>query len=122
MWVALAGGLGALARYELAGWVQQRATRPYPFGTLAVNVTGSFLLGVSVTSMPEHPGLNQVVGIGLLGGFTTYSTWMVETEGLARDGGWAGILAAVVNLVAMLTGGLVGVGLGLWVGDWARAR
>lgn len=117
LWLALAGGFGALARYELAGWLQRRTRRPWPYGTLAVNLSGAFLLGLVTPVMPPRSGLAEVAGAGLLGGFTTFSTWMVETEGLAREGGRAGSLAALVNLAVMLAGGILGVGIGLAMGS-----
>jgi fluoride exporter len=122
VWLALAGGFGALARYELAGWVQRRAWHLRPYGTLAVNLTGAFLLGLVTPLVPPQAGLAEVVGTGLLGGFTTFSTWMVETEGLFREGGRAGWLAALVNLGVMLAGGILGFALGLAIGDSIGTR
>lgn len=118
LWVAVAGGVGALVRYELAGLVQTVARSPRPWGTLAVNGIGSLALGVVVGlgrggSLPE-PWL-EVLAVGFLGGFTTFSTWMVETIHLAEEGGGSGIRTATANIVAMILAGLGGIAVGLGV-------
>lgn len=115
--VALAGGAGALARYELGGWIQDRVDRPYPVGTLAVNVTGSLLFGLFHSSAAASATI-RLAGLGFLGGFTTFSTWMVETVRLGEEGGPAGLAAAGVNLAGMVAGGLAGVALGLGLAGW----
>lgn len=79
--VTVAGAIGAGLRYLVSGWVQERFGSGFPLGTLVVNLGGAFLVGLSagaygVASLPA------VSLLGLAGGFTTYSTWMVETIGL----------------------------------------
>jgi fluoride exporter len=102
-WVGVAGlgGVGAIARFLLDGAVSMRAGTAFPWGTLAVNATGSFALGLVGTSM--------LVGTGLLGAYTTFSTWMLETHRLAEDGRWR---RAVINVVGSLAVGLAAAWLG----------
>ena len=87
--VALAGSLGAVARFLTDGAVQDRSAGAFPFGTLAVNCTGSFILG-AVTALAWYHGLggraHAVVGVGFCGAFTTWSSVSWETVRLAEDG------------------------------------
>ncbi|WP_308492172.1 fluoride efflux transporter FluC [Microbacterium terrisoli] len=111
--VALAGGVGAAGRMVLDGVVKARVNIPYPLGTTVINVTGSFLLGV-VTGLAAGLGpWAAVLGTGLLGGYTTFSTASYETVRLAQAGRWR---AAVVNGFGMLVAALLAALLGLWVG------
>jgi CrcB protein len=86
--VAFCGGTGAVARYVLDSAVQRRVRRPTPFGTITVNVAGSFVLGV-ITGLVMHHHLSteveRVVGIGFCGGLTTFSTASFETVRLLRE-------------------------------------
>ena len=102
-WVGIAalGGVGAIARFLLDGAVSARAGTRFPWGTLAVNVTGSFVLGAIGTSV--------LLGTGLAGAYTTFSTWMLETHRLAEDGRWR---PAVFNVVGSLAAGLSAAWLG----------
>ncbi len=114
--VALAGGVGAVARFVLDSVVAARAQRPFPVGTLVVNVLGSFLLGLLV-GWARHRGgtadVRAVLGTGFLGGFTTFSTASVELVRLVRAGrpGTAAALAGSMVLISVL-----GALLGLWLG------
>jgi CrcB protein len=99
--VAALGGVGAIARFLLDGAVSVRVGGGFPWGTLAVNATGSFALGLLGTSV--------LLGTGLLGGYTTFSTWMLETHRLAEDGRR---LPAVVNVIGSLAVGLSAAWLG----------
>lgn len=114
--VALAGGLGAVARLVLDGWATGRTGGRYPAGTLLVNVTGSLLLGL-VTGLAAGallpPRWALVLGTGLLGGFTTFSTAAVETVRLAAAGRAA---AAAMHGLGMLGASVLAAGLGLAVG------
>ena len=114
VWVgaALLGGLGALLRFRLDEAVQRRFGDELPLGTLAVNVLGSFCLGL-LTGLDVASGTLLLLGTGLLGSFTTFSTWMLETERLAEEG--EGRLAAV-NVVASLAAGLAAAGAGWALG------
>ena len=104
--------MGAVARYGLSGWIQDRAGF-FPWGTLAVNVLGSFLLGFAVryleaTTMPAE--WRQAATIGLLGAFTTFSTFSYEAVAMARDGDWTGAGAYILASVGL---GLAAVVVGL---------
>jgi CrcB protein len=114
-----ASGLGATARFVLAGSVQRRTDSPLPWGTAAVNVVGAVLLGVAgglfaAGRLAGDPF--TVVGVGFLGGFTTFSTWMVESVLLGEDGGRAGLVAMVANTLPILAAGVLGVAAGMQVG------
>ena len=113
-WVAigLAGGCGAVARALLTHFVNVRAGRAFPYGTLTVNLSGAAVLGVIVGSDLSGDAL-RIVGIGLVGAYTTFSTWMLETQH-ANALGHTG--RAVANIVVSLAAGLVAVWLGRTVG------
>lgn len=114
--VATAAALGAAARYALDIAIQRRHLSVLPWGTFAINVTGSFALGV-VTGVGTHHGLGSdwtsILGTGLLGGYTTWSTFTWETFALAEQGRRG---AAVLNAGGSLALGLLAAGLGLGVG------
>jgi CrcB protein len=110
--VAVLGALGALARFHLDAFVQRRTARDFPAGTLAVNLTGSFLLGL-LTGLSVASGTMLAVGTGLLGSFTTFATWMLETERLAEEGASRTALANLaVSLAAGLAAGAAGWAIG----------
>ncbi|HET9209989.1 MAG TPA: CrcB family protein, partial [Thermoanaerobaculia bacterium] len=83
LWICLGGAAGTGARYLLSGWLLRAAGPGFPWGTLAVNVIGSFLLGlilqVSLTTTLISPTLRLALTTGVMGGFTTYSTFNYET-------------------------------------------
>jgi len=83
--VGVLGGIGAIGRFLLDGAVSARVAGSFPFGTLAVNVLGAFVLGVAVGAALKGDDYS-VVGTGLIGGFTTYSTWALESHRLGEDG------------------------------------
>lgn len=107
---ALAGGLGAVLRYGVDQAVARVAGRRFPWGILVVNLTGSFALGVVTTALPHAAFL---LGAGLLGGYTTFSTAMLDAVALWRDGERG---ASVFDAVGMMALGLVAAGLGLALG------
>jgi CrcB protein len=121
--IAAGGALGALARYGIAGLVQSRAAGFFPWGTLAVNVIGSFLLGFGFRFM-EGVAIpaewRQAATVGFLGAFTTFSTFSFEAVALVQDGDWR---RAATYLFASVLLGLAAVvaGLGL-AGATLRAR
>jgi CrcB protein len=97
--VGLLGGLGALGRFALDGRVAARLGRDYPYGTLAVNVLGSFLLGLLV-GLALGGSAYRLLGTGLVGAFTTFSTWAFESHRLGEDGRLdLGVLNFAVSLV-----------------------
>lgn len=110
--IALLGGAGALGRFRLEAAVQRWAHTDFPAGTFAVNVSGSFCLGV-LTGLGVGDTVLFVLGTGFIGSFTTFSTWMLETERLGEEG--EGRLA-LVNLGLSLAAGLVAGALGWAVG------
>lgn len=87
--ILLGGGIGTLARYGVSGYAFQRYTGLFPVGTLAVNLVGSFLIGL-LWGLAEHsamsPNVRTFLFVGILGGFTTFSTFSLETLNLLRDG------------------------------------
>lgn len=103
--VCLGGFVGTGARYGLNGWVAHRFGETFPWGTLAVNVLGSFAIGVLFfLTGPDSPVIvsataRQVVLAGLLGGFTTFSSFSMQTLNLLKDGEVAGALGNVVGSV-----------------------
>ena len=116
---ALAGGAGAGLRYVVDRLLTPAAGMRFPWGILVVNVSGSFALGV-ITGLGAAiaPELSLVLGLGLLGGYTTFSTVSVETVLLAqrrrrRD--------AVLNLLGTLALAVLAAGLGLLLGGWLAA-
>jgi len=110
--VAALGALGALGRYRVDRAVSARWLSDFPFGTLTVNLTGAFALGVLVGASVGSDAL-LVFGTGLLGGYTTFSTWMVESERLAEDGEWQ---LMWLNLVGPTLAGVLAAGLGWLLG------
>jgi CrcB protein len=107
VWVALGGALGSVARYGCAGLVARFAGVTFPWGTLLVNVTGSFAIGV-LAALASADGKPLVVGdarafliVGVLGGFTTFSSFSADTLNLARSGAWGAAGANVVGSVVL---------------------
>jgi CrcB protein len=115
--VAIAGSLGALARYGLDGWISRRAPTSFPWGTFTINVTGSFLLGLAFVLMTERfrpdPWLRSAVTIGFLGAYTTFSTFSLETYRLIEDGAYG---LAFANIAGSVAAGLAAVYAGVVLG------
>jgi len=117
--ISLAGGVGAVLRFVVDSLVTRFVRTAVPLGTLVVNVTGSFCLGLVVALAADHAGwddVSRIVGTGLLGGYTTFSTASVEAVNLARADGPRATLVAAVHATAMLLLGLAAAGLALWLG------
>jgi CrcB protein len=115
--VALAAGLGSVARHLLDRLVADRARSEFPYGTLVVNVSGSLLLGL-VLGLAMHHGLasapTTVIGTGFAGGYTTLSTWAYETLVLTEAGRYRPAVANVVVSAALgLAAAAAGFGLAL---------
>jgi len=115
LWIFVGGGLGSVARWAVSGWVANTFGQTFPWGTLIVNVTGSFVIGL-FASLSE-PGARLVVPstfrnfftLGICGGYTTFSSFSYQTLTLAEDGQW---FKAAANSIGSLALCLVGVWLG----------
>ena len=119
LYVALGGALGAVLRYGVTGWVQGWTAGPFPWGTMTVNVVGSLLLGFAAAwleAAATGPGVRQFAAIGLLGAFTTFSTYSLEAVALLRDGDlWAAGGYVFGSLGAGLLAAVLGFGLATWL-------
>lgn len=110
--IGVLGGFGAVARFLLDGGIAAQLGRAFPYGTLVVNLSGSAVLGVLVgAALPARTA--EVLTAGLIGAFTTFSTWMFESHRLGEDD--EGALAAI-NLVVALLAGVACAWLGRRVG------
>ena len=118
--VVLAGaGLGGLARYVAGTWVMAKYGGRFPLGTFAVNVTGAFLIGILMTlltgRMHPHPNWRLFLVVGVLGGYTTFSSLAYETFQAVHAGErWMGLL--------YMTGSVVFGYLGVWLGVLLASR
>jgi CrcB protein len=114
--VAGAGGVGAVSRFVLDGLIRSRVTSLVPAGTFVINISGSLLLGF-VTGLvlvgAEPADFRVVLGTGFLGGYTTFSTAMIETVRLLQQRRW---VAAGANGILMLLLGLGAAVLGIFLG------
>lgn len=114
--ICLGGAVGTGARYMVAVWMARMGSTAFPWGTLLVNVCGSFLLGLlmqlSLSTQVISADLRLILGTGILGGFTTYSAFNYETLALLRADAWG---VALVNAAATLIGCLVAGALGIGV-------
>ena len=114
-WIMLGGALGSGARFWASGFVAQRFGEIFPLGTLFVNVSGSLLIGFLAaftepgSGLLVSPRIRQFLLIGICGGYTTFSSFSLQTLDLARDGDW---LRASLNSVLSLVCCLLAVWLG----------
>ena len=119
LWVALGGALGSVSRYWLSNVVALRFGEEFPWGTLVINVTGSFVIGIfAALTLPEVAGPNrmtiiQFVMVGICGGYTTFSSFSLQTLRLVQNREWlhAGgnvLLSVVLCLIAVWVGYLLG--------------
>lgn len=116
--VGVAGFVGAIARYGVEGFISERTNQSFPWGTFVVNISGSFLLGVLFALLIEGrvvvvPWLRTGLTVGLIGAYTTFSTFTLETLRLI-DGG--ALLGAGLNAFGSLTVGLAAVSVGIVLG------
>lgn len=114
VWVclALAGGVGAVGRFLLDGAVSRRASGPFPWGTFVINVSGAVVLGLLAgIGLPDSAYL--VVGTGVIGAYTTFSTWMFETQRLVEE---RFVRVAALNVVISVIAGVAAAWLGHQVG------
>lgn len=114
VWICLGGAVGTGARYILAGWVLRLLGPAFPFGTLLINVLGSFAISVvmhlALSAKLIAPTLRLTLATGVLGGFTTYSTFNYETLAYLREGNWAvGITNVAATVLLCLAAGIAGL-------------
>ena len=117
--IGVMGALGALARYGISGIVQRQWQTTFPVGTLVVNLTGALGAGLLLGIVTGHsvPDLAlAAAGVGFLGGYSTFSTWMVETVLAAESGGRSGVRRAAENLAIPMAAGIVAVWIGFVLG------
>ena len=129
LYVALGSAVGGVARWSIGNWVQRLAggvpPAVLPVGTLVVNASGSFVLGALavIIARPDAGARVDVarllLGVGFCGGYTTFSTFSLDTIALLETRGW---LPALVNVVASIGAGLVGVAAGMLLGRAAMGR
>ena len=124
LWVAIGGALGSVGRFWLNGLISTRFGETFPWGTMLINITGSFLIGlIGALANPEgrmdsssRAFATQFIMIGICGGYTTFSSFSLQTLNLLRDRDWlyAGgnvVLSVVLCLVAVWFGWLLGLTL-----------
>lgn len=121
--VVIGSALGGMARYALSGAIARRIGETFPWGTLAVNVTGSFVIGI-FAALTARGGIYHgattprlFVMAGICGGFTTFSSFSLQTLSLARDSDWARALGNIVTSVALCLLAVLG-GFALGVYAW----
>jgi CrcB protein len=113
LFVLTGAGLGGLARFLAGTWIMEKYGGRFPLGTFVINITGSFLIGVLMTLLTErwqpHPNWRLFLVVGVLGGYTTFSSFEYETYQAVRDGArWVGLL--------YVTGSVVVGYFGVWLG------
>lgn len=115
--ISIGALVGANARYWVGGWVAERYGAVFPHGTLIINLTGSFLLGLFMTVITErflvNPNWRLLIGIGFLGSYTTFSTYTYESVTLLISGQtWVGLInlfgGSILGAAAVILGILVG--------------
>ena len=110
--VILAGGVGAVLRFLVDGAVARRAGKSFPFGTLAVNISGAVLLGaIGALALDRHAAL--IAGTAFVGSYTTFSTWMLETQRLGEE---RQVRNAAANIVVSIVLGIGAALFGQWIG------
>jgi CrcB protein len=121
LWVAIGGALGSMARYGCGGWVARLTGGVFPYGTLVVNTSGALVIGVfAAMSLPEGrflvpPSTRLFVMTGICGGYTTFSTFSLETLNLMRDGEWSRALGNIVGSVVLSL-------FAVWLGYFAALK
>jgi CrcB protein len=114
--VGIGGFLGANARYLLGSWIAQRYGTSFPYGTLVINVSGSFIIGFFLVLISErfvlHPNWRLFFAVGFLGAYTTFSTFSFESLALIQGGSW---LLGLANVIGSVLLGLVAALIGMAV-------
>jgi CrcB protein len=115
--IAVGGAVGSVLRYGMSTWVHGLAGRGFPYGTLTVNVVGCLLMGILFVLFTERLSDSTVlragVLIGVLGGFTTFSSFSIETFNLVEEGA---LIKAMFNAMGSLALCVGGTWLGVWIG------
>lgn len=120
LWVALGGALGSVARYACSGWVARVFGETFPWGTLCVNIVGSLIIGFGATvTGPDgrwlaSPATRQLLFVGFCGGYTTFSSFSLQTLTLLNDGEWT---LAGANMAGSVASCMVAVWLGAVLGN-----
>ncbi len=124
--IGLGGALGSMLRFGLGSWIDSgmsKGTGPlFPWGTIVVNITGCLVIGfIGVVSMGDRAWISPLartfIMIGILGGYTTFSSFSYQTLSLAQGGQWGGAAANVLISVVLC---LVGTWLGATLGGWLQ--
>ncbi len=119
LWVGLGGFLGANARYLLGGWIADRLGVGFPYGTYAINVTGSFILGFFLAFAQDRawvaPPARLLFAVGFVGAYTTFSTFEYESIRLLQDGE---LLLCSVYMIGSVISGAVATVAGIALGSW----
>ena len=119
LYIALGGAIGSVARYAVSGSVARATHEVFPWGTLTANISGCFVIGLFAVLtgpfglIPASPDVRQFVMVGICGGYTTFSSFSLQTLVLARDGD---MTRAAANVVVSVLFCLVGVYLGSMLG------
>jgi CrcB protein len=114
--VALGGAFGSVARYLMASSIQTATGWEFPLGTVLVNILGCFLIGILYVLLVARPDprheLRALLMVGVMGGFTTFSSFSLETVTMAMNGNYTGAtLNVVISVAACLVGTVLGVTL-----------
>jgi len=119
LWIAIGGALGRMASFWISGKKKKKYVHAFPWNTLVVNVTGSFIIGVfAAMTEPEgrwfaSPGVRQFFMVGICGGYTTFSSFSLQTLTLLREREWLyatgnAVLSVVLCMIAVWIGYLLG--------------
>ena len=111
--VVLAGGAGSVVRFVVDGSVGRRLGSRFPFGTFVVNISGALLLGL-VAGLILSRDEALLAGTAVVGSYTTFSTWMLETQRAAEE---RQSTTAIINIVASVIFGVAAAALGRWIGE-----
>jgi len=128
LWIFVGGGFGTLARWGASGFIANRFGQTFPWGTLVVNVSGSFIIGLFATLTGTEgrflapPSFRQFFILGVCGGYATFSSFSLQTLNLAEDGEWfrAGantVLSFVLCLVAVWLGHVLALAINTTKGN-----
>lgn len=120
LYIGMAGAFGSIARYLVSGWAAALWGTTFPFGTLVVNLVGSFFIGmimqIGLSTDLISPEARAILTVGLLGGFTTYSSFNYETVAYFQNGEFAkALLNSGLMLTSCFVAGVVGIVMGKWL-------